>query len=67
MDCVDLSAFEDQDLIDEINHRGWFVGAYAGWEPDAQLTDEERLYILQQFQHAKPGTLGYFIYGKLNA
>ena len=62
---IDLDEFEDQDLIDVLEHRGWFVGEYCGWEPGNQLTAVEIECILEKLQGAKPGTTEYFIYEKL--
>jgi len=62
---VDLSVFDDQELIDELEDRGWYVGESIGWEPNENLTDAELSCILEKFQDAKPGTTEYFIYEKL--
>lgn len=62
---VDLDDFDDQELIDELEGRGWFVGPEKDWEPEEQLTDDEITAILERFQMAMPGTTGYNIYEKL--
>jgi len=62
---VDLNDFDDQDLIDELEERGWFVGEEKGWEPNEQLTDDELNIILETFSWRAPGTVGYEIYEKL--
>ena len=62
---VDLDDFDHQDLIDELEKRGWFVGEEKGWEPDEPLTEDEITAILDRFQMAIPGTIGYNIYEKL--
>jgi len=62
---VDLNEFDDQDLIDELENRGWFVGEEKGWEPDEQLTQNEILLIADHFSNAEIGSEKYFIYEKL--
>jgi hypothetical protein len=62
---VDLNEFDDQDLIDELENRGWFVGEEKGWEPDEQLTKDEILLIANLFSNAEIGSNEYFIYEKL--
>ena len=62
---VDLNDFDDQDLIDELENRGWFVGEEKGWEPDEQLTKDEKLLIAVLFFNAEIGSEEYFIYEKL--
>jgi hypothetical protein len=62
---VDLNEFDDQDLIDELENRGWFVGEEKGWEPDEQLTQDEILLIADLFSNAEIGSNEYFIYEKL--
>ena len=59
---VDLNEFDDQDLIDELENRGWFVGEEKGWEPDEQLTKDEILLIADLFSNAEIGSEEYFIY-----
>lgn len=59
---VELDEFEDQELIDELEGRGWFVSED---EPDEQLTREEKDVILDLLARAKPGSIEYNIYEKL--
>lgn len=62
---VDLNEFDDQELIDELKYRGWFVGEEKGWEPSEDLTDDEITAVLEKFEYSFPGTLGYEIYEKM--
>lgn len=62
---VELGAIDDQELIDELENRGWFVGEEKGWEPDEQLTKGEKLLIADLFSNAEIGSEEYFIYEKL--
>lgn len=63
---VDLDDFDDQELIDELEHRGWFVGPEKEWSPPLEeLTTDEITAILDKFQMSLPGTIGYDIYEKL--
>jgi hypothetical protein len=62
---VDMDQFEDQELIDELEGRDWFVGPEKGWEPPADLEHDEIDAILERFQMSLPGTVGYNIYEKL--
>lgn len=62
---VELDVFDDQDLIDELEERGWFVGPDKDWEPDEGLTDEEKDVIVDLLAGAKPGTIENEIYEKL--
>ena len=62
---VELSAVDDQELIDELENRGWFVGEEKGWEPNEQLTEDEIAAVLEKFEMSSPGTVGYAIYEKL--
>ena len=62
---IDLDAFDDQDLIDELEERGWYVGPSKDWEPMEDLTHDEITAILDKFQMSLPGTTGYEIYEKL--
>jgi len=62
---IDMGEFDDQDLIDELENRGWYVGEEKGWTPNEELTEDEILCILKKFQDATPGTIEYFIYEKL--
>ena len=62
---VDLDVFDDQELIDELEGRGWYVGEEKGWEPDEPLTKDEKLFIADLFSNAEIGSKEYFIYEKL--
>lgn len=62
---VDLEEFDDQELIDELEDRGWFVGEEKGWEPNEELTDDELKHIAGFYCHCKPGTIEHSIYEKL--
>ena len=63
---VDLSEFDDDDLIEELEGRDWFVGPEKGWEPtNEDLEHDEITAILDKFQMSLPGTVGYNIYEKL--
>ena len=59
---VELDEFLDQELIDELEERGWYVSED---EPDEQLTREEKDVILDLLARAKPGSIEYNIYEKL--
>jgi hypothetical protein len=62
---IDMGEFDDQELIDELEKRGWFVGEEKGWEPNEQLTEDEILLIADLFSNAEIGSDEYFIYEKL--
>ena len=62
---IDLNDFDDQELVDELEARGWFVGEEKGWEPSGDLTDDEITAVLEKFEYSFPGTLGHEIYEKL--
>ncbi len=61
---VDLSEFDDDDLIDELEERGYRVVEDDEYVP-GELTSEEITVILDRFQMSLPGTIGYDIYEKL--
>lgn len=61
----DLGSIDDQELIDELEDRGWYVGEEKGWEPDESLTQNEKLFITDLFSNAEIGSEEYFIYEKL--
>jgi hypothetical protein len=61
---VDLDEFDDQELIDELESRGWIVSEEKGKEI-IDLTNDELDYISSLVFAAKPGTLGYEIYQKV--
>ena len=60
-----MNEFCDDELISELERRGWFVGSEKGWEPNEELTEDEITAILDKFQMSLPGTTGYQIYEKL--
>jgi hypothetical protein len=62
---VELSAVDDQELIDELENRGWFVGEEKGWEPDESLSEDEINYIVATLTYAVPGSYAHRIYEKL--
>jgi hypothetical protein len=62
---VELSAVDDQELIDELENRGWFVGEERGWEPNESLSEDEIAVVLEKFEMSVPGTVGNAIYEKL--
>jgi hypothetical protein len=59
LDCID-----DDDLIDEIEHRGYHVVEDDEYTP-GDLIPEEVDFILATFSTYAPGTMGYHIYEKL--
>jgi hypothetical protein len=59
LDCID-----DDDLIDEIEHRGYRVVEDDDYPP-GDLIQEEVDFILATFSTYAPGTMGYHIYEKL--
>lgn len=61
---VELGDFDDQDLIDEIEGRGWRVIEDNDYVPE-DLTSDEINAIIGVFRDSAPGTLGYEIYEKL--
>ena len=61
---VDLDSFDDQDLIDELEDRGWTVSDEKGVSV-INFDDEELDYIASLVYAAKPGTPGYEIYQKV--
>ena len=62
---VELDDFDDDDLIEELEGRNWFVGPEKGWEPPVDLEHDEITAILERFQMSLPGSVGYNIYEKL--
>ncbi len=62
---VDLSVFDDQCLIDELEGRSWFVGEEKYWRPNEGLTDEEMYYIASLLTQAPLGSFAHGIYEKL--
>lgn len=61
---VDLDSFDDQELIDEIESRGWIVSDEKGKE-FLDLDDYEMDFIVDLVINCKPGTTGREIYDKL--
>jgi len=59
---VRLEEFDDQELIDELEERGWFVSED---EPEEQLTREEKDVITNMMGIGKVGSIEYNIYEKL--
>jgi hypothetical protein len=59
LDCID-----DNDLIDEIEYRGYRVVEDDDYTP-GDLIPEEVDFILATFSTYAPGTMGYHIYEKL--
>jgi hypothetical protein len=59
---VDLVDFDDQELIDELEERGWYVSED---EPNEQLTREEKDVIMNMMGIGKVGSIEYNIYEKL--
>jgi hypothetical protein len=61
---VEFYEFDDQELIDEIESRGWLVSEEKGKE-FLDLTSGELDYIVDLVINCKPGTTGREIYDKL--
>lgn len=61
---IDLDMFDDQELIDELEDRGWIVSEEKGKE-FLDLSNEELDYIVDLVINCKPGTIGREIYDKL--
>jgi hypothetical protein len=61
---VDLDEFGDQELIDELEDRGWIVSEEKGKEI-IDLTNDELDLIASLTQYSKPGTPAYEIYLKV--
>ncbi len=59
---VSLEEFDDQELIDELESRGWYVSED---EPEEQLTREEKDVIVNLMGIGKVGSIEYNIYEKL--
>lgn len=57
---VELDEFEDCELIDELESRGWYVS-----EDDLDLTREEKDVIINMMGIGKVGSIEYNIYEKL--
>ena len=61
---VNLSDFIDEDLIDEIEDRGYRVVEDSVYVPE-DLIQEEVEFIAGVFSTYAPGTMGYHIYEKM--
>lgn len=61
---IDLDGFDDQELINEIEDRGYRVIEDNDYTPD-DLIKEEIWFIVELVEASKPGTMGYNIYEKL--
>ena len=59
---VELDEFDDQELIDELESRGWYVSEE---DPDEPLTREEKDVIVNLMGIGKVGSIEYNIYEKL--
>jgi hypothetical protein len=59
---VELDEFDDQELIDELEERGYYVSEE---DPDEPLTSEEKDVIVNLMGIGKVGTIEYNIYEKL--
>lgn len=62
---VELDEFDDQELIDELESRGWYVGEEKDWKPEEPLTREEKDVIMNMMGIGKVGSIEYNIYEKL--
>lgn len=60
---IDMGQFEDQDLIDELEERGYRV--LDDDTPASELTLVEIDAIVELVENSKPGTIGHDIYDKL--
>ena len=61
---VDLDGFDDGELIDELEERGYRVVEDSVYVPD-DLIQEEIEFIAGTFSTYMPGTIGYNIYEKM--
>jgi hypothetical protein len=61
---ISLREFDDDDLIDEIEDRGYRVVVDDEFVP-GDLIPEEVDFILATFSTHAPGTMGYHIYEKM--
>jgi hypothetical protein len=58
---VDLDSFDDEDLIDELEDRGYDV-----YDSEThRLTEDETRIMIGALESARPGTPEYFLYEKL--
>lgn len=44
---IDFADFDDQELIDELESRGWWVSPGKNWEP-IELTDQQKDWICEK-------------------
>lgn len=44
----DLDEYDDQDLIDELEKRGWWVSPEKNWEAPEEFTKEEKDWMLRE-------------------
>ena len=61
---VELKEFDDQELIDELEERGYRVVEDSVYVPE-DLIQEEIEFIVGMFSTYMPGTIGYNIYEKM--
>jgi len=61
---VELDSFDDQELIDELEGRGWIVSEEKG-KALLDFDDEELDFIYEMTKDSKPGSPGYEIYLKV--
>lgn len=64
---VYLDEFDDQELIDELEDRGWIVSdsKHQGGPAPEPLTSLEMEIVANAFKDCKPGTIGNGIYEKM--
>lgn len=64
---VYLDEFDDQELIDELEDRGWTVSdsKHQGVIATELLTELEMEIVANAFKDCKPGTIGNEIYEKM--
>jgi hypothetical protein len=61
---VEPKEFDDQELIDELEERGYRVVEDSVYVPE-DLIQEEIEFIVGMFSTYMPGTIGYNIYEKM--
>ena len=44
---VNLREFDDEELIDELESRDWWVSPEKNWEPDEILSDTDKQWICE--------------------
>lgn len=62
---VELDEFDDQDLIDELQSRGYYVEDGEFIEETLTLDEKELIMAYMTAANKKPGTTEYDIYEKL--